>query len=195
MDNILDDDRPNHSNSKGLSSFLKRHKNLLPLVLPTYIMLRYIASGWMIGIVFTLQQLLGFLLLTLTILSYFLLRRYFKFILILFIGLALFCIVNIDYTLYYFNSFQIHPLFLTLAIVYYFLNFKTINDRIMPQGNNANPEEAQQRYYLQEVEKFKQKFVAYDKAQLENIIAKEMSLKAAKEAANWLLENNANKYS
>lgn len=190
MEEILD---PTEDKRRILSSdrIWLYHKNLIPLLLLALFAL-CTAFGLVIDSYHTLStyHVIGFVLLLTSFVSYFWFRKYFKFVVIVFVGLGLFHIASVNMSTIESNLFGVnfHPLFFLVALYYYAMNFKAINDRIMPQGDRVDPETAKLMYYQSEVEKYRNQFAQYSKQQLEQVIQKETSLKAAKEAARELLE-------
>ncbi len=190
MDEILD---PTEDKRRFLSSdrIWLYHKNLIPLlVLALFALIT--AFKLLIGdnYIISYYHITGFALLTTSLVSYFKFRKYFKFVVIVFVGLGLFHIANVNLSTIESSLFGVsfQPLFFLVALYYYAMNFKAINDRIMPQGDRVDPETAKLKYYQSEVEKYRNQFAHYSKEQLEQVILKETSLKAAKEAARGLLE-------
>lgn len=190
MEEILD---PTEDKRRILSSdrIWLYHKNLIPLlVLALFALITafelFIGDNYIISN----YHIIGFVLLTASFVSYFKFRKYFKFVVILFVGLGLFHIANVNLSTIESSLFGVNfqPLFFLVALYYYAMNLKTINDRIMPQGDRVDPETAKRMYYQSEVEKYRNQFTRYSKEQLEQVIQKETSLKAAKEAARGLLE-------
>jgi hypothetical protein len=194
---------------KKVFSPFDKYRQLMPLLLLTILTIITLTT-FVIGevgnnaenrFILTFKHYGGFTILLINYLIYFYSRKHFKIIVGITLIMGLFNLIN-------FNASQIstfigignlklgcQPYIFIICFVTYILNRKSVNN-LLGELFGPSPEQTiqrQEKYEIETIQKFMDKYQSYSNEQLENILADKRYVSEALEASKRILDQRKNK--
>lgn len=189
-------------NSHSFKSYYFRYKQLIPLFILTgiFILTLIEINGNEINdtersyfLRLSLKNYLAFFFIILNYLIFFLLRRFYRYILIITLLLGMVNVINFNFGEYRFflgsnSTFGIQPFILLITILVVSLNFKKVKQIFI--GDHLSREKEEQIKMLiekEKIERFIEKFQSYPTEDLKFVLTDKRFVHEAKEAAKHLI--------
>jgi hypothetical protein len=182
---------------KTIKQIYQKYKQLIPLLFLTYLGITTIITTELMGesyhFSYSYEQYGAFISLIATSGSFFYLRPYYKYVLLIILFLGLFNILNFTINKYSINigigalkTPNIQPKILLTILFTYIINFSRLNQIIgkyLPKPDEKEVIELQS----EQINKFKKVYAQYTEEQLNNVIIGTTYVPEAKKAAEELL--------
>lgn len=172
---------------------LKPHRQLLPLVLLAGFCVEAIVKASLHTSMLTTKHYLGFGALVVNLLTYVVLRKYYKYTLLLTLVAGLFNLLCFSAGQWGMslsvNKFGIslQPQAFFAALLAYLINVKRVNEYLLTKHTSEDRELKAQEVFSDGVEKFKDRYRSYSTEALAEIVAANKYVPQALEAARQLL--------